>query len=165
MNTEQEKRDLIITRIFDAPLEQVWQAWSNPALIKQWWGPDGFDCPLAEIDFREGGISLVCMSSPDFGEHYSLWQYEKIVPMKEIDYIHNLADKDGNKINPADIGMPPDFPQDQRQLIIFTALDANRTELVVTEFGWTVGQMMELSEMGMRQCLDKMAVALGEEEK
>ncbi len=160
MSTETKTQDLVITRVFDAPIQQVWKAWTEPAYVMQWWGPDGFTAPLARLDFREGGTSLVCMSSPQFGEHYSTWHYNEIDPYKKIDYTHNLADKDGNKIDPASVGMPPDFPQDQRQLIAFKALDNGKTELTVTEFGWTVGQMMEMSRMGMEQCLNKMATVL-----
>lgn len=69
-----KKKDLIITRVFDAPVELVWKAWTDPEYVMQWWGPDIFTCPIAKIDFREGGTSLVCMSSPQFGDQYSTWQ-------------------------------------------------------------------------------------------
>lgn len=157
MSTPSQKQNLVITRTFDAPLAQLWNAWVDPDIIQQWWGPDGFSCPLANIDFREGGTSLVCMTSPDFGEHYSTWDYTKIVPMERIELIHNLADKNGNKINPVDVGMPEDFPVDQLQVFSFKALGENRTEVTVTEHGWTVGQMMDMSRMGMEQCLSKIA--------
>jgi uncharacterized protein YndB with AHSA1/START domain len=52
---------MIVTRVFDALQEQVWKAWSVDELVKQWWGPTGFTCPLANMDFREGGISLMGM--------------------------------------------------------------------------------------------------------
>jgi uncharacterized protein YndB with AHSA1/START domain len=162
MSTEATKHDLVFTRVFDAPVERVWKAWVDPEDVKQWWGPDGFSAPLARIDFREGGTSLVCMSSPNFGENYSIWHYEEIVPMERIVYIHNLADPDGHKVDPAALGMPPDFPQDQRHVIAFKAIGDHQTELTVTEYGWTVGQMMELSKLGMNQCLDKMAALFAE---
>lgn len=157
------KKDLAITRIFDAPVTRVWTAWNDPELVKQWWGPDRFTCPQATIDFREGGITLVCMRAPkEFGgnDSYSTWSYTAIVPHERIEYIHNLADHEGNKIDPVSIGMPPDFPQDQRHAVTFTALEDGKTKLTVTEYGWPVGQMMEWSELGMKQCLDKMAAAL-----
>jgi len=157
MNTAPKVRDLVVTRVIDAPVEQVWKAWTDPELVKQWWGPDGFTCPLARIDFREGGTSLVCMSSPQFGDQYSTWYYKEIVQLQRIDYIHNLADKYGNKIDPASVGMPPDFPQDQLNSVTFTALGKGKTEITVTEYGWTEGRMIELSQMGLEQCLDKMA--------
>jgi len=155
-----KKRDLVITRGFDAPLKTVWQAWVDPEIVKQWWGPEGFTCPVANIDFREGGISLVCMRAPkEFGgqDMYSTWEYKKIVPMERIEYIHNLADKDGNKADPVKLGMPAAFPQDLRNLVTFKELGDGKTELTVTEYDWPVGQMMEMSKMGMEQCLDKMA--------
>ncbi len=155
-----EKKDLVITRVFDAPVEQVWKAWTDEADVMQWWGPTHFTCPMVKLDVREGGTSLLCMRAPqDFGgqDYYSIWEYQKIVPMKQIEYIHNLADKDGNKMTPASLGMPPDFPEDQRHTITFKALGKDKTELTVTEHDWTVGQMIEMSRMGMEQCLDKMA--------
>ena len=152
-----EKINLVVTRVFDAPIEQVWNAWKDPELVKRWWGPDGFTAPVAKIDFREGGTSLVCMSSPQFGDNYSTWHYRKIVPVQLIEYIHNLVDKEGNKIDPVSIGMPADFPQDQLNTVAFRAVGADKTEITITEYDWTVGQMVEMSKMGLEQCLEKMA--------
>ena len=154
-----KKRDLIVTRVFDAPVEQVWKAWSAPSSVMQWWGPEGFTSPLAQMDFREGGTSLVCMSSPEYGYHYSTWQYQKIVPMQRIEYIHNLSDKDGNPVDAVSMGMPPDFPQAQRHTVTFKDLGHSKTEMTVTEHNWTVGQMMDMSKMGLEQCLDKMSAS------
>ena len=162
MTETMQKHDLVITRVFDAPIELVWRAWTEPEHVMQWWGPTYFTCPSAEIDFREGGTSLVCMRAPkEFGgqDMYSTWAYIKIVPLERIEYIHNLADKDGNKVDPVDMGLPADFPQDQRHVVTFKALSDNRTELTVTEYSWTVGHMMEMSQMGMEQCLDKMVAS------
>jgi uncharacterized protein YndB with AHSA1/START domain len=158
MNMETIKiHDLVITHIFDASVEAVWKAWSEPEFVMRWWGPDGFICPMAKIDFREGGTSLVCMRSPEYGDLYSTWLYRKIIPMKRIEYVHNLADKAGSKIDPVSIGMPADFPREQVHVLTLDDLGNNMTKLTVTEFGWPVGQMMEMSKMGMEQCLNKMA--------
>ncbi len=154
------KHDLVFTRVFDAPVEQVWAAWIDPAYVRQWWGPDGFTAPVAKMDVREGGTTLVCMSSPNFGESYSTWRYTEVEPLQHMAFIHNLADQDGNTIDPASVGMPPDFPQDLPYVVTFEAVDGTRTRLTVTEYGWTAGQMMQLSELGMNQCLDKMERAL-----
>ncbi|HET7090443.1 MAG TPA: SRPBCC domain-containing protein [Anaerolineae bacterium] len=160
MSTEPKKRDLTVTRVFDAPVEQVWKAWVEPEMVMQWWGPEGFTCPLAEMDFREGGTSLVCMRAPkEFGgqDLYNTWTYKKIVPMQSIEYILNFADKDGNKADRALHGLPPDAPQEVRNLVTFKTLAGGKTEMTVTEFDWVVGPIMELSKAGLEQCLDKMA--------
>ncbi|MBI4000716.1 MAG: SRPBCC domain-containing protein [Nitrospira defluvii] len=160
VTTKTPQKDLIVTRIFDASVAQVWNAWVESELIMQWWGPNGFTSPSAKMDVREDGTSLVCMRAPnDFGgqDLYSTWTYQTIVRMERIDYIHSLADESGNRIDPASIGMPADFPQDLRNTVTFRVVDGNKTEVTVTEYDWPVGHMMEMSRMGMEQCLNKMA--------
>ena len=68
-------RELIITRIFNAPCKLVWKAWTEPEYVKNWWGPKDFTCPDAKIDFRVGGKYILCMRGPagtDFGKDYHL---------------------------------------------------------------------------------------------
>src|SRR5215510_2114918 len=62
--TNVQRQDVVVIRVLDAPVERAWQAWTDPELVKRWWGPNGFSAPVAKIDFREGGISLVCMRAP-----------------------------------------------------------------------------------------------------
>lgn len=54
------------------------------------------------------------------------------------------------------MGMPADFPKEIPSALAFTRV-GNKTELTVTEYDWTAGQMLEMSEAGMNQCLDKLA--------
>jgi uncharacterized protein YndB with AHSA1/START domain len=155
-----KKKDLVFTRVFDAPVEQVWKAWVEPNMVMRWWGPDGFTSPSAKMDVRKGAKSLVCMRAPKkFGgqDMYSTWTYTKIVPMREIEYLHHFADKDGNRVDPAQQGLPPDMPEEVRNLVAFKTVGDNKTRITVTEYDWPVGHMMEMSKMGMEQCLDKMA--------
>src|SRR5689334_8509516 len=112
-----KKRDLTISRIFDAPIELVWKAWTDPEYVMMWWGPDHFTSPSARMDFREGGTSLVCMRAPkEFGgqDMYSTWAYREIVPLQRIEFIQNPADEHGKPIDPIKAGLPPDFPLDVR---------------------------------------------------
>jgi uncharacterized protein YndB with AHSA1/START domain len=51
MSIESKKRDLVVTSIFEAPVEHVWKAWVDPADVMQWWGPQGFTCPVAKMDY------------------------------------------------------------------------------------------------------------------
>jgi uncharacterized protein YndB with AHSA1/START domain len=151
--------DLTFKRTFKAPLQRVWQAWTDAKLVKEWWGPEGFSCPLAKVDFREGGTTLVAMHAPKelhMPDSYSTWKYTKIVPNERIEYVHNLSDKDGKAIDPKSVGMPADFPQNQRHVAEFKDFGSGSTELTFTEYGWPEGQMREFSRTGMEQCLDKM---------
>lgn len=162
--TDGNNRNLSLTRVFDAPVEQVWKAWSEPEYVMQWWGPEGFTSPSAKMDFREGGTSLVCMRAPkEFGgqDMYNTWTYQKIVPLERIEFILNFADKDGNKLDPAEMGLPPGVPQDVLHVITFKAggdpSTGPRTEMTVTEYGYTSDQAHDISKAGLEQCLDKMA--------
>jgi uncharacterized protein YndB with AHSA1/START domain len=150
-------RDLVVTRVFNAPAERVWKAWSDPEYVMRWWGPKVFTSPIAKIDFRVGGTSLVCMRSPDGHDMYNSWTYRKIVPGEMIEFVLDWADKDGNRIDPAQMGLPPDMPRDVRHVITFKAVDKEKTEMTVTEFGYKSDQHLELSKAGLNECLDKMA--------
>ena len=154
------KRDLVVTRVFNAPLALVWQAWSDPDYVMQWWGPAGFTCPVAKMDFREGGTSLVCMRAPqEVGgqDLFNTWTYEQIVPLQRFVYILRFADQDGNLMDPVQQGLPPDMPREVRNELTFKELGKEQTQVTVTEYDWTVGQLMEQSKLGLNQCLDKMA--------
>lgn len=155
-----KKLDLTVTRIFNAPIASVWKAWSDPEFLMKWWGPTGFTSPFCKMDFRVGGITLVCMRAPkEFGgqDMYNTWTYQKIVPMERIEFIMNFSDKDGNKLDPAKIGIPPGVPQDVPHVINFKTIGGNLTEMTVTEFGYTSDQALNISKAGLEQCLDKMA--------
>src|SRR5688500_16849483 len=154
-------RDLVVTRVFAAPVDLVWKAWTDPVYVMRWWGLDHVTSPSAKMDFREGGASGVCMRAPkDFGgqDMYSGGVYQKIVPLKRIELIQNLADKDGNQIDPAEIGMPPKFPRDIRTVVTFKDLGNDKTEMTVTEYGMPAAdtEMGRNAELGLNQSLDKM---------
>lgn len=162
MPVEDHKRDLVVTRVVDAPVGQVWRAWTDPELVRRWWGPTGFTCPLARIDLREGGTSLVAMRSPQGQDLYNTWTYRRIVPRQRLEFIQNFADQDGNTIAPASIGLPAEIPQDVHHLVTFNALGEHRTELTVTEYGYASDKILELSKAGLEQVLDKLSASLQE---
>jgi uncharacterized protein YndB with AHSA1/START domain len=119
--------------------------------------------PRCEIDFREGGRYLFCMRAPK--EHggkdlYSVGVYKKIVPMERLEFTQSMSDKDGNIIDPAQMGLPTDFPKEIEFVIEFKA-QGDQTELTITEYGWTMGQMSEYAVIGMNQSLDKLAASIG----
>lgn len=165
-NSSPKTRDLVVTRVFEAPIELVWKAWTDPEHVMKWWGPDYFTSPSAVIDFREGSTALVCMRAPkEFGgqDMYSTWAYQKIVPMERIEFIQNLADNEGNLVDPIKMGLPPEFPRDTRTVVTFKNLGNGKTEMTVTEYGMPNSdtEMGRNAEIGLNQSLDKMAASFG----
>lgn len=151
------EKKLVVIRIFNASLEEVWKVWTEPEYVMQWWGPDKFTCPFAKIDFKEGKTSLVCMqASKEFGGqvYYNIWNYTKIIHLKSIEFVMNLADKDGNKQKPTEVGMPDYFPVDIRTVVTFKAINPNETEMTVTEYA-DFGQMTHFAKLGLEQSLDR----------
>jgi uncharacterized protein YndB with AHSA1/START domain len=86
-----DTRDLIITRLFDAPRELVWKAWTEPERVMRWWGPIGFTSPVSRIDLRVGGEYQSCMRSPDGKDFWSKGIFREIVaPEKSIESGKNV---------------------------------------------------------------------------
>ena len=148
-----------VTKTFNAPVGLVWQVWVDPELVKRWWGPKHFTSPVAKIDFREGGRSIVSMKAPtEMGgqEFYSVWEYVKIIPLTSIEFIQSLCDEAGNKVNPTKLGVPPDFPADIKTVVTFKEVANSKTEMTVTEYA-EFGTISNFAQIGLEQSLDKMA--------
>ena len=86
LQAEIDARTLVIERLIDAPVAAVWKAWTDPAALPLWWGPDGFSCRTQRIDLRQGGEWVFDMIGPDgtvFPNHH---RYTRHVPQTRIDY-------------------------------------------------------------------------------
>lgn len=152
--------DLTISHIFNYPAAALWLAWTDAAVLQQWWGPDNFSCPSADLNVYAGGLSVIAMTAaPELGgqTYYSSYAYVVVLALERLEFIHNLCDAQGRRVEPASIGMPTDFPQGQRQVVTFTALSATQTEVTVVEYGWPAGQSRSMSELGMQQSFAKLA--------
>jgi len=74
------KPELVMTRVFDAPRALVWEVWTKPEHMKQWFGPNGFTVPFCEIDFRPGGAFRFVFRGPDGMDFPSDGEYVDIEP-------------------------------------------------------------------------------------
>jgi uncharacterized protein YndB with AHSA1/START domain len=150
--------DVISIREFAVPVADVWRAWHDPEYVTQWWGPAGFTSPRADLDFRVGGTSLVCMRAPaEFGgqDMYNTWTYRRIEPTSLIEFDLAFTDATGAGVEP-----PPGVPPQVRHVVTFTPLPGGRTSMTVTEYGYAEEQVRDQSKAGLEQCLDKMAALL-----
>ena len=82
LGTKSAEWELLITRVFDAPREFVWKAWTDPERFMRWWGPKNFTSPVSKIELRVGGTYLKCMRSPEGRDFWSTGVYREIVPME-----------------------------------------------------------------------------------
>jgi uncharacterized protein YndB with AHSA1/START domain len=82
--TATEGRDLVLTRIIEAPPEGVFRAWTEPDLLKQWFAPPPFTTSQVETDVRPGGSSLIVMRSPDGNEFPNRGVYLDVVANERL---------------------------------------------------------------------------------
>ena len=77
-------RELLITRLFDAPVDLVWEAWTNPEHIANWWGPDGFTNTIYQMDLRPGGEWNLTMHGPDGTDYKNKSIFKEVIPRKKL---------------------------------------------------------------------------------
>jgi uncharacterized protein YndB with AHSA1/START domain len=82
-------REIVGVREFDAPRDLVWQAWTDPQHLAQWWGPNGFTTTTSRFDMRAGGVWRFIMHGPDGRDYQNLITFDEIVTGKRIAYRHD----------------------------------------------------------------------------
>jgi len=86
--------EIVITRVFDAPRELVWQAWTEPKRLAQWWGPRGFTNPRCEVDVRPGGVIRIDMRGPNGALYPMSGVYQEIVAPERLVYTSGALDQE-----------------------------------------------------------------------
>jgi len=159
-NTVNEIERMVVTRVFDAPRELVWKAWTDPKYIMQWWGPKGFTAPFCKMDFRVGGKLLCCMRSPDGQEFWNACEYHEIVLHEKIVSLMYFSDPEGNKVEPAQYGIEHEAIDGAYDVVTFEDFGNGQTKLTFTgnepmESAKNSGQLE-----GWNQILDKIAAVV-----
>lgn len=103
---------IVITRVFDLPVSEVWRALTEAEQFKKWWGPNGFTCPSSKMEARVGGKYLSCMCGPDGKEYWSTGVVKEFMPQKRLVVTDSFSDSEGNKIPASDYGMPGNWPKE-----------------------------------------------------
>lgn len=147
--------DLVITRIFDAPREAVWKAWTDPGHMTRWWGPKEFTTPACRIDFRVGGKYLYCMRSPEGQDYWGTGVYREIVPLERIVCTDSFADANGNVVPASHYGMQGDWPSEMLVTVTFEE-DHGKTIMTLRHDGIPPETLSDC-ETGWSGSFDKLA--------
>jgi len=83
-DSNKTNRTVTIERVYNAPISLVWEAWTNPEHIANWWGPKGMKTRVLTHEFKVGGIWKYAMAMPDGKDFISEGTYSEIVPFKKI---------------------------------------------------------------------------------
>jgi uncharacterized protein YndB with AHSA1/START domain len=135
---EPHDRVLVITRVFDAPRNLVFKAWTDPEHLANWFGPRGFTMTFCQMDPRAGGSYRFGMRSPEGTDHWLQGTYRELVEPEKLVCSYAWADAQGNRTRPetvltitlADLGGKTQLTLHQAVFESVTACDAHRQ-------GWT----------------------------
>lgn len=95
-----QDRQITIARLIAAPVAAVWRCWSDPVLLPQWFGPEGYRCITKEIDLRDGGVWRFDMIGPDGTVWANRHRYTKMQVLQQIEF---LLDDDTDDESPLQV--------------------------------------------------------------
>jgi uncharacterized protein YndB with AHSA1/START domain len=142
------QREVTLTRVFDAPPQLVWKAWTEPRHMAQWWGPKGFTNPVCELDLRESGAIRIHMRGPNGAVYPMTGSFEEIVPLERLVFTTVARDLNGNPL------------LEGKTTVTFEDI-GGKTKLTIHSRAVGIApvapQMLAGMEMGWTQSLDKLA--------
>ncbi len=154
---------LVITRVFDAPRELVWKAWTDSEAMKQWWGPKSFTAPVIKMELKAGAKYLWCMRGPGpdgkEGDFWTTGILKEIVPMEKLVYTDSFSNANGDVLPASAYGMPGDWPDVLTVTVTFHDEGA-KTKMILTHEGLPEGQGKEMTGSGWNESFDKLEASL-----
>jgi uncharacterized protein YndB with AHSA1/START domain len=134
-----KQRELVITRIFDAPRALVWRAWTDPEHAKAW-GPKGFTTPVREMEFKPGGAWRAVMISPDGKEYKQHGIVREIVPEKKLSFTF----------------MWDENPSEQTVVTVTFADKGDKTEMIFRQTGFGSDESRDGHRGGWNEAFDRL---------
>ena len=136
-----KNKKIKVTREFDAPVAEVWKAWTEPKLLDQWWAPKPWKAETVSMDFRAGGKWFYYMQGPDNSRHYCNFVYSSIAANKSCSGEDAFTDEKG-KVNES-------MPQLNWNVNFNSAGDATKVVIDIS-FG-SVEDLNKIVEMGFEE--------------
>lgn len=128
--TELDDPQVVITRIFDAPRELVFAAWTDPNQLVRWYAPQGCTIEYRQIDIREGGTFHSCIRTPNGFHCWCIGEYREIIVPEKIVCTMVISNENGDRIQSVDAGHESDWPAETILTVTF-ADQAGKTKLTL----------------------------------
>lgn len=142
---QDKDRELVVSRVIDAPRELVFKAWTQPEHIARWWGPRGFTTIHCEMDIRVGGAYRFGMVSPRGTKHWKRGVYREIVEPERIVFTFAWE-------NPA-----PDAPHDELLTTVTFHEEDGGTRLTLRQTPFATAQQRDSHRGGWTSTLERFA--------
>jgi len=150
--TQYGEATVVITRVFEAPRALVWQAWTDPAMLAQWFGPRGFTASVPELDLRVGGRLRIVMHGPDGNDYPMKGVFSEVKAPERLAFSNIPVDKDGHHL------------MEGETVVTFSEAGGKTTMTVKSHMVGLVPistQMLAGMEAGWTQSIDKMGELFG----
>ncbi|WP_291515791.1 SRPBCC domain-containing protein [Bdellovibrio sp. ArHS] len=145
---------ILITRVFNASLADVWKSWTAPEKIKQWWGPKDYTAPTIKCDVRVGGVYLFAMKSPENKTYWSTGTYKEVAPHSELVFTDSFADENGNVVSSEYYDMPG-IPKELLVTVKFEE-QGSKTKMTLKHEGFPPGEIADMCKIGWNESFDKL---------
>lgn len=93
--TRPDAETFVISRVFDAPRDRVWKAWTEAEHLKQWWGPKGFAVERCAMDLRPGGLFHYGLRAPGGGVLWGRWDMREVAAPERLVFVASFSDEAG----------------------------------------------------------------------
>lgn len=113
-------RELTVTKVFQAPRELVFKAWTEPEHLKHWWGPVGFDLHIAAFDLKPGGLFHYHMQNAEGHEMWAKFVFREVAEPGKLVYVISFSDVDGNTVRAPFSEL---YPMEVLNIVTFTEED------------------------------------------
>jgi uncharacterized protein YndB with AHSA1/START domain len=127
---------LVIERIFNAPPDEVFAAWTDPAILVRWWGPEGHSTPECDMDVRPGGAWRTKMSGPD-GDHIVSGVYREIAPPSRLVMTWGWQQKDGTRGHETVVAITLQPADGGTRMRLVQSLFLSKEQRDLHNWGWT----------------------------
>ena len=98
IDTDYDNLTVTLIADFDAPIDQVWELWSDPRKLERWWGPPTYPATFEKHELGPGGEVTYLMTSPEGDKHYGVWRVAAVDPPNSLEFTDAFADEDGTPI-------------------------------------------------------------------
>lgn len=98
MSASHDAETFVISRLFKAPRQRVWDAWTRPEQLARWFGPKGTTTTVKSFDLRPGGMLHSSMDTPDGGRMWAKFVYREVEPPARIAWAHSFSDEEANVV-------------------------------------------------------------------
>jgi uncharacterized protein YndB with AHSA1/START domain len=98
VDTDHDNLGITLIADFDAPIEQVWELWSDPRKLERWWAPPGYPATVEKHDLSPGGEVTYLMTGPEGETHHGVWRVTAVASPTWLEFTDAFADEDWKPI-------------------------------------------------------------------